>query len=166
MGFHQHITPKQAELIRNSRLFFVASAHPNGQPNPNGEGPVNISPKGGTPLHLIDPNTVAYLDYPGSGNETANHIRAGGPVTIMVMSMEPDDAAIVRLYCTGTIETDRSTPLSQKVLGAAARHLANQPRQLFSFAVTKTQTSCGYGVPIYEFVGDRTKEQRGRAYRD
>ena len=111
------------------------------------------------------PSTVAYLDYPGSGNETARHIEAGGPVTVMVMSMEPDNAAIVRLYGKGRIEPPDSE-LAQRVQGAPAEHLANKPRQVFVISIEKTQTSCGYGVPIYTFEGERTKEQRGRTYRD
>jgi len=29
----------------------------------------------------------------------------------------------------------------------------------------RTQTSCGYGVPVYDYQGDRTKTQRGRRYK-
>ena len=165
MSFHPQITDSQAALIERSRLFFVASVHPDLVESPKGEGPVNISPKGGCKLHIIDPNTVAYLDYPGSGNETASHIAAGGPVTLMVMSMEPEDAAIVRLYGRGFIETEASA-LFRRVAGEPAEHLAKKPRQVFKFVITKTQTSCGYGVPVYQFVEQRSKEQRGRAYRD
>ena len=165
MSFHPSLTAKQIELIQRSHLFFVASAHPQMEHSPKGEGPVNVSPKGGCALHVVDPNTVAYLDYPGSGNETAHHIEAGGPVTVMVMSMEPDDAAIVRLYGKGRIEPPE-TELAKKVLGTPAEHLANKPRQVFVISIEKTQTSCGYGVPVYTFDGERTKEQRGRTYRD
>ena len=165
MSFHPSLTDKQISLIERSHLFFVASSHPRLEDSPKGEGPVNISPKGGTPLHIIDPNTVAYLDYPGSGNETARHIQEGGPVTVMLMSMEPDDAGIVRLYGKGRIE-QAGSDIARRVLNSPADHLANKPRQVFSVAIEKTQTSCGYGVPIYAFQGERTKEQRGRAYRD
>ena len=165
MGFHPEITDKQASLINRSKVFFIASANPTLGDSPKGEGPVNVSPKGGTQLHIVDRSTVAYLDYPGSGNETANHINAGGPVTVMVMSTEPDDAAIVRLYGKGFLEPEGSE-LFQKVAGEPAEHLAKKPRQVFKIKVEKTQSSCGYGVPIFEFKGERTKEQRGRAYRD
>lgn len=165
MSFHPSLTDKQVDLIKRSQLFFVASAHPKMENSPKGEGPVNLSPKGGCALQVIDSSTVAYLDYPGSGNETARHIEAGGPVTVMVMSMEPDNAAIVRLYGKGRIEPSGSE-LARRVQGAPAEHLAKTPRQVFVVSIEKTQTSCGYGVPIYSFEGERTKEQRGRAYRD
>ena len=165
MSFHPHLTQAQKALISKSPLFFVASAHPEGKDSPKGEGPVNLSPKGGCALHVIDDSTVAYLDYPGSGNETAHHIEAGGPVTIMVMSMEAEDAAIVRLYGRGRIEPV-DTELHKRVAGTPAVHLAKKPRQVFVVDIRQTQTSCGYGVPVYQFVSERSKDQRGRAYRD
>lgn len=71
-------------------MFFAASADPQLASGPNQAGPVNVSPKGGVPLHILGPNQVAYLDYRGSGNETARHYAAGGPVTIMVCSFEEE----------------------------------------------------------------------------
>lgn len=165
MSFHPSITPKQLALIQASQLFFVASADPKLEYSDKGEGPVNVSPKGGCPLHVLDPNTVAYLDYPGSGNETARHIAGGGPVTLMVMSLNESDAAIVRLYGKGRLEPE-GTELYTRVAGEPAEHLAHRPRQVFRFEIEKTQTSCGYGVPVYEYRGERSKEQRGRGFRD
>ena len=76
--YYPSITDDQAALIRNAPLFFVASALA------KGIDPINLSPKGGVPLHVIDPNR-AFLDYLGSGNETARHATAGGPITVMVL---------------------------------------------------------------------------------
>src|SRR5258706_16352244 len=96
------ITDEQPALLRNAPLFFVASAEPALAAGPHGIGPVNLSPKGGTPLLIVSPGRVAYLDYPGSGNETARHAAAGGAMTLMACSFEAGDAAIVRLYGTGS----------------------------------------------------------------
>ena len=96
--YYPYITDDQAALIRNSPLFFVASAEPALAPGPEGIGPINLSPKGGVPLHVIDSNRVAFLDYLGSGNETARHAVAGGPITVMVCSFAGEDAGIIRLY--------------------------------------------------------------------
>src|SRR5512136_1816908 len=95
--YHSSVTPEQAALIRSAPLFFVASADPSLAKGPGDIGPVNLSPKGGVRLQIISPKRVAYLDYPGSGNETARHAAAGGPITIMVCSFDEGDAAIVRL---------------------------------------------------------------------
>ena len=45
MPMIDHITDEQADLIRNAKVFFVASADPSFGNGPNGEGPVNLSPK-------------------------------------------------------------------------------------------------------------------------
>ena len=87
--FYAEITEKQAALIKQSPLFFVASVHPELTVGPEGEGPVNVSPKGGVPLHVIDPRTVAYLDFPGSGDETGRHARDDGPVTVLALATGP-----------------------------------------------------------------------------
>src|SRR5690349_21394228 len=101
--YHASITDKQAELIRNAPLFFVASADPELARGPHDVGPVNVSAKGGVPLHILGPNRVAYLDYKGSGNETARHCSAGGPITVMISSFEDEDAATVRLFGRATV---------------------------------------------------------------
>lgn len=165
MSFHDHITEKQKLLLENSSLFFIASANPRMEDSPKGEGPVNLSPKGGTKLHILDSHSVAYLDYPGSGNETAAHIEAGGSVTLMVMSTDSENAGIVRLYGKGSLEPEGSA-VHALVASVPAVHLAKKARQVIKVSVEKTQTSCGYGVPVMDFVSERAKEQRGRAYRD
>ncbi len=160
---HDQITPEQLALIRESRLFFVASAHAGLDPGPEGQGAVNLSPKGNVPLEVIDPNHVAYLDYHGSGNETARHVDSGGPVTLMVMSMQAGDAAIVRLYGRATIEPLEESPLAERLLASCKE--PRGLRQVVSIRVETTQTSCGYGVPVYEFVADRETSQRGRRFK-
>src|SRR6185436_13917003 len=109
--YHASITDEQAALIRNAPLFFVASADPALDRGPHDVGPVNVSAKGGVPLHILGPNRVAYLDYKGSGNETARHCTAGGPITVMISSFEEEDAAAVRLFGRA-----RVTPIADSLL--------------------------------------------------
>jgi hypothetical protein len=160
---HDAITPEQRALIEESRLFFVASAHTALEPGPEGQGGVNVSPKGNVPLEVIGPNSVAYLDYHGSGNETARHLEAGGPVTVMVMSLSADDAAIVRLYGRGHAEPVEESPLAERLLVRCREKRGL--RQVIRIDVEHTQTSCGYGVPVYEYVADRESSQRGRQFK-
>ena len=162
--FPTAITDEQADLIESSRVFFIASAAPDLSEGPSGEGAVNLSPKGAADLHVLDRNTVAYFDYRGSGNETARHAGAGGPVTVMVTSFD-EDAAIVRLYGRA-----RAMPLDESRLAdrSAALRSVDIPtaeRQVIEITVERTQTSCGYGVPLYEYRGERSREQRGRRYK-
>ena len=80
-SYFPEITEQQAGLIRMSAVFFVATAEPGGS--------INLSPKGGVPLYILNPNRVAFL----------------------------------------------------------------------------TMTSCGYGVPVMNFVLDRRVADRGRRYK-
>ena len=160
-----NITEEQAALIRQAPLFFVASAAPDMAAGPQGQGAVNLSPKGGTPLHIIDANRVAYLDYEGSGNQTARHAKAGGPVTVMVMSMDAMDAAVVRLFGHARVVPIEDSELRETLLAQQAADLELPMRQVIDIAVEGTQTSCGYGVPVFEYVAQRVRKQRGRAYK-
>jgi hypothetical protein len=158
------ITEDQAELIRNSPVFFVASVAPDLSKGAQGQGPVNLSPKGGSPLHVIDPHRVAYLDYTGSGNETGRHALAGGPITVMVMSTNGQDAAVVRLFGRATVRPVDESPLRDLLLGSPAASIELPVRQAVDIAVESTVTSCGYGVPVFEFVAQRVRAERGRRY--
>lgn len=163
-SFYPKITAEQIALIESSPLFFVASADPRLADGPNGEGPVNVSPKGGVTLHVISPERVAFLDVNGSGNETARHTALGGPVTVMVCCFEHENAAIVRLYGYA-----RSVPLERSTLAAMleteSRSLMSKPRQVIEVDVERTMTSCGYGVPVMQVVREREHADRGRRYK-
>ena len=159
------LTPAQIALIEAAPLFFVASVDPELAKGQDGIGPVNVSPKGGVPLHVADPNRVAYLDYPGSGNETARHAERGGPITVMICSFDGDDAAIVRLYGEATVRPVAVSPLRERLLGARARELSSEPRQIIDIAVRQTMTSCGYGVPVMQPIRERRRQDRGRRFK-
>ena len=164
MPMIDHITDEQADLIRNAKVFFVASADPAMGAGPNGEGPVNLSPKGAADLQVIDRHTLAYFDYRGSGNETARHASAGGPVTIMVTSFD-EDAAIVRCYGQAVARPLEESLLADQAEALRAVEMPTPERQVIEITVDCTQTSCGYGVPVYEYQGDRSQQQRGRRYK-
>ena len=164
--YYPSITDEQAVLIRNAALFFVASADPLLTAGPNDVGPVNVSPKGGVALHILGPNRVAYLDYRGSGNETARHCEAGGPITVMVCSFDEGDAAIVRLFGKARVTPLEKSPLAKILLEHPAKELKGAPRQVIEVEIENTMTSCGYGVPVMKFVRDRRAVDRGRRYKD
>ena len=164
--YFRAITDEQAALIRNAHLFFVASADPSLDEGPEGVGPVNLSPKGGVPLHVLSPNKVAYLDYKGSGNETARHATAGGPMTVMVCSFESENAAVVRLFGKATVTPLEESPLAATLVeDSADESIGLSQRQVIEVDVESTVTSCGYGVPVLKYVEQRTPERRGTAYK-
>jgi predicted pyridoxine 5'-phosphate oxidase superfamily flavin-nucleotide-binding protein len=163
--YHTSITDEQAALIQSAPLFFIASVDPNLTRGPGNVGPVNLSPKGGVKLHIIDPNRVAYLDYPGSGNETARHAAASGPITIMVCSFDEEDAAIVKLFGRATVTPFTESPLAE-VLAQQSTSELKAPRQVIEVEIEQTITSCGYGVPVMSLIRERWRDDRGRKYKD
>jgi Pyridoxamine 5'-phosphate oxidase len=165
-SYYSYITQEQAALIRQARLFFIASVDPTLAPGPHDIGPVNLSPKGGVPLHILDPHRVAFLDYEGSGNETARHAQSNGPATLMVCSFEEENAAIVRLYGRASVTPLADSPLAELLLQHPAKELRSQPRQVIELAVERTATACGYGVPVMSFIRDRQVADRGTRYKE
>ena len=141
--FYPSITEEHAAFLADQPLFFVASAAP--------EGRVNLSPKGLDGLRVLGPNRVAYLDLTGSGNETMAHLKVDPRITIMVCNfVQPPK--IMRLFGTG-----RSVrPVDPDWAGLKA-HFPDLPgmRQIVDVAVAEVQTSCGFGVPLMDLVGQR-----------
>ena len=163
--FYEHITPEQDKLIQDSKLFFVATADPSLGFSNLGAGPVNLSPKGGVPLQILNPNQVAYLDYVGSGNETVRHSLKGGPITIMVCAFDQQNAAVVRLYGRASIRDLNDENLSELLHHKVAENIALPERQLVLIDIESTSTSCGYGVPVMSFDAERSIGNIGRLYK-
>jgi hypothetical protein len=164
-SYYASITEEQAALIRNAPVFFVATADPHLAKGPHGIGPVNLSPKGGVRLHILSPNRIAFLDHAGSGNETARHSLAGGPITVMVCSFEAEHAAIVRLYGTAHITPVADSPIAELLLQETTAHGQWPLRHVIEIAIESTVTSCGYGVPVMAFRRARREADRGRRYK-
>lgn len=135
-------------FIKNQKIFFAASA----PDNLKGEY-VNLSPKGYDTLKILDNKTVVYADYPGSGNETATHLQQNGKLTMMFMSFDKDPI-ILRLYGNGeaiSLDSQTGMELKEKMGGKVSQYA----RHLILLRIEKVKTSCGYGVPYYQYLGDR-----------
>lgn len=152
-------------FISRQRLFFIASAAAGTR--------VNVSPKPTEALRVIDERTVVYIDLTGSGNETAAHLRSDGRLTFMFCAFE-GPPAILRIFGRGHV-LERGGNRYSTLLDA---HFgSNEPagaRQMVLLEVDLVRTSCGFGVPLYEYVGERDTlrrwaatqgEERLRAYR-
>ncbi len=139
------------EFIEAQHMFFVASAPL------SAEGHVNISPKGRDSLRILTPNRVAYLDLIGSGNETSAHLLENGRMTMMFCAFD-GAPNIVRLFGKGR------TVLPSDPEFAELRQLFPDGyinvRQIIVEEVDIVQTSCGYGVPFMEYVGERDTMER------
>jgi hypothetical protein len=155
----KEIDAAHTAFIARQHIFFVASAA--------GGSHVNLSPRSTNFLRVLGPNAVAYLDRTGSGNETAAHIRAGGRITIMLCAFEAPPL-ILRLYGGGTVY-GRSTQAFADLLSAHFGDVAPLgTRQIVRLEVGLVQTSCGFGVPQFDYraerdVLDRWAERKGEA---
>ncbi|MEX1104283.1 MAG: pyridoxamine 5'-phosphate oxidase family protein [Dehalococcoidia bacterium] len=146
--WYDHIDDERKAFIERQHLFFVATS-----PTDVEDGFPNLSPKGRNLLRVLGPNLVGYLDYPGSGNETATHIEDNGRITLMLCSFDAT-AGIVRLYGRGrTVDLD--DPDLRRYREAFTDDLHPYVRQAFFIDVEKLQTSCGYAVPRMTYVSER-----------
>ena len=149
------ITDELAAFIAAQRVFFVATA-------PTDGGHVNLSPKGLDTFTVLDPSTVAYLDLTGSGIETVAHLRENGRITIMFCAFD-GKPNIVRLYRRGEV-----IPTGEPAADALLPRFGEYPgaRSVIRVRVDRVSTSCGYGVPLLEYAGERDEllkfaERRG-----
>jgi len=141
------VDDRNADFIRSQRVFFDATAPL------TADGHVNLSPKGLEGLVIVDPHTVAYLDFIGSGIETVSHLRENGRIALMFCAFE-GPPRILRLHGRGTvIEPGEAAWEAWSGRFPACRHA----RAVVRVAVERVADSCGYGVPRYEFRGDRSQ---------
>ena len=135
-------------FLRDQRLFFVATAPL------DADGHLNCSPKGLDTFAVLDPHTVAYLDLTGSGVETIAHLRENGRIVLTFSAFE-GPPKIVRLHGRGSVVE----PADERFAALRARFRAHHDgvRSVIQIAVERISDSCGYGVPRYEFVGERSQ---------
>ncbi|MGR3659844.1 MAG: pyridoxamine 5'-phosphate oxidase family protein [Paracoccaceae bacterium] len=131
------------KFIEAQHMFFVGTAAP--------EDRVNISPKGMDSLRILGPNRLIWLNYTGSGNETAGHLLQANRMTVMWCSFT-QRPMIMRAY--GTAKTIHPRDAEWAELSAHFDINAGA-RQIYDMAVDMLQTSCGFAVPFMEFVEDR-----------
>ncbi len=139
-------------------MFVVATA-------PSVGGHVNASPKGmaGT-FVVLGPTTVAYLDYTGSGAETIAHVRDNGRIALMFTSFS-GPPRVVRLQGQGRVV------LLDDPEFAELRAVFDKPREIGQRCIIVVECdriadSCGYSVPLMDFVADRDLLDRGQERRD
>lgn len=143
---HEKIDDRLREFVLAQHVFFVATA-PAGS-----EGHVNLSPKGiDGSFVVLDEHTVAYVDLTASGAETIAHLRDNGRITLMFCAFE-GPPNIVRLHGRGRFVTlydegfEELLALFPETRGARAVVVVD---------VERVSDSCGYGVPLMGYQGER-----------
>ena len=139
---YEGIDGKLAAWIGRQQLFFVATA-------PAAGGHVNVSPKGPIgSLRIVDERTVEYDDHVGSGAETIAHLRDNGRICVMFCAFD-GPPRIVRLHGRGEL--------------VAAADPADGVRGTIRVHLDRISDSCGYGVPLMEYAGERPQRDAWRA---
>jgi hypothetical protein len=136
-------------FIQSQHMFFVASAPL------DANGHVNLSPKGLDTFRVLSPTTVAYLDFNGSGVETIAHLKENGRIILMFCAFQ-GPPNILRLYGHG-----RSVEPHELEFNDLAAHFPahESVRSVIVVELTRVTDSCGYGVPLFQYQGER--EQLG-----
>ena len=134
-------------FIRSQHVFFVATAPL------TADGHVNLSPKGLDTLRILGPQTLAYLDYVGSGAETIAHLRENGRIVIMLCAFQ-GPPRIVRLHGRGEVLEPQDKDFEE-----LRAHFPAEPsgRAIIRVALERISDSCGYAVPLLAFEKDRSQ---------
>lgn len=150
-------------FIAGQKLFFVATADVDGR--------INLSPKGVDTLRVLDSNRVLWLNLTGSANETAAHLLECDRITLMFCAFE-GKPLILRLY--GHARVVHPWQPEWEVLAGYFPPLPGA-RQIFDVKVDLVHSSCGMGVPLFDYAGEREQllqwaEKKGeegiRAYQE
>lgn len=144
--FQPNILPAHQSFIEKQHIFFVSTAPL------SAEGHINLSPKGLNCFKVISPTRVAYMDLISSGNETSAHTLENGRITFMFCSFE-GAPNILRLYGKGTTILPGSDEWEELV---PQFEIHPSTRQLIAADIDLVQTSCGFGVPLYQYEGERS----------
>ena len=145
---YSQLTDDLSDFIRRQKIFFVGTAASDGR--------VNVSPKGMDTLRVVSANRVIWLNLTGSGNETAAHLLENNRITLMFCSFE-GAPLILRLYGQARAlhprdaEWERLAPLFPAISGA---------RQIVDVSIDMVQTSCGWGVPLFDFNAERDQLEK------
>ncbi len=131
------------EFIESQHLYFVGSA--------GADGYVNVSPKGMDSLRILDSRRLIWLNLTGSGNETAAHVLENSRMTVMFCSFDKQPL-ILRVYGRAEVIYSNNEKWNKLLEHFPAYTGA---RQIFDLSVDLVQTSCGFAVPYYDFIGER-----------
>lgn len=147
----ESIDRRFSEFILEQKIFFTASAAADGR--------VNISPKDRSSLRILGENRVAYIDQTGSGNETAAHLRLNRRLTLMFCALD-GPPMILRLYGLASVLPRKSRAYAELLDSAFGGVEPPGARQIIVLNIDRVQTSCGFGVPLFQYVGRRDTLRR------
>lgn len=143
--FTDTLSTAHKTFIEKQKMFFTGTAAL------EADSRINVSPKGFDAFRVLSDTQVAYMDFIGSGNETSAHTLQNSRITIMFCSFDKVPN-ILRIYGKGSIILPNSPEWENY---ASHFKLEANTRQIVAIEVESVQTSCGFGVPLYEHIGSR-----------
>jgi hypothetical protein len=157
---YEHIDERLKTWIGKQSMFFVGTA-PAGS-----DGHINVSPKGPIgSLQVLDEQTVAYLDIVGSGAETIAHLRENGRIVVMFCAFE-GPPRILRLHGVGDVVLPGDDEFDDLLAAGFQEPAAPEARRaIIRVDVTRVADSCGYGVPLLSYDGERPHSDLSTAKR-
>jgi hypothetical protein len=96
---------------------------------------------------------VAYLDLTGSGVETIAHLKENGRIVLMFCALSKAPK-IVRLHGRGEV-IEPQHPEFENLRETFPP--ATGIRSFIKVRLTRISDSCGYGVPLFEYRGQRSQ---------
>jgi len=137
------------QFIEAQQVFFVATSPL------DAAGHINLSPKGLDTFRVLSSTTVAYLDFNGSGVETIAHLKENGRIVLMFCAFQ-GPPNIFRLYGRGRVVEPHAAEyddFAQRFSGG------ENARSIIVVELDRVIDSCGYGVPLFKYEGQRTQLQ-------
>jgi hypothetical protein len=144
---YSELNDRLRELIAAQHLFFVATAPLSAEQH------LNLSPKGLESFVVLDDKTVAYLDLIGSGIETVSHLRENGRIVLMFCAFS-GAPKILRLYGRGRVVEPEDAEWPEL---SSRFPTYSGARSVIVIDLDRISDSCGWGVPIFEYVSERTQ---------
>jgi hypothetical protein len=139
------VSPDLQHWLEAQHVFFVATAPL------AADGHVNCSPKGCDSFRVVNEREVAYLDFTGSGIETIAHVQENGRIVIMFCAFA-GPPKIARLHGVGKV----IYPTDASYAELASLFPDTQGvRAIIHVELTRVATTCGFGVPYMDYVGER-----------
>ncbi|KIV85196.1 hypothetical protein PV11_00923 [Exophiala sideris] len=172
--FYETLPPKLVGWLLDQKVFWIGSAPL------SGEGHINVSPKGvsdkGGPFFGVvkereDGKAVSadddddekdivirkfwYMDLTGSGIETTSHLHEPGNARITVMfNAFTGPPRILRLFGKGRV-LEYGTPAFNDIISSQNVTIIPGTRSIIMVDIHQVGTSCGFSMPLYDFVAFR-----------
>jgi hypothetical protein len=149
---YERVEGRIRTFIEEQPVFFTATAPL------SGGGHVNLSPKGrrGT-LVVVDPTTLAYLDFGGSGAETIAHLReeGNGRITLMWCAFT-GPPKVLRVHGTGEA-VFRDDPRWAELIDLFTEADGPGARAIVVVHARRISDACGFAVPFMDYREERTQ---------